>query len=144
MKNRRLLGDVYQFKLPNNKYAFGRIFKDACIAIYNEISDDPSNLPEEEAYLFIVGIYDYVLESDDWVVVANRPFENDEDAWPPPMYIKDQLTGEYRIYHKGKMRGATKEQCEGLEEAAVWNDEHIIERIMESFKNNRTIGDDQY
>ena len=130
IKIRLKLGNVYAILLPNGKYAFGRTFKDASIAIYNHIGGTMEDLPKDEEYQFIVGIYEDVLKSGNWPVVDNRPFVSQEEAWPPPTCIIDKISGGYSIYHKGEIRKSTKAECEGLEEAAVWDSGLIIDRIM--------------
>ncbi|MBT2740712.1 Imm26 family immunity protein [Bacillus sp. ISL-77] len=130
-KRKRIkIGDVYAIPLPNGKYAFGRIFKDAGIGIYKYIGESIEDIPKVEEYQFIVGVYEYVLKSGDWTVVEYRPFKSDDEAFPPPSCIIDSISGEYSIYHKGEIRSATKLECEKLEVAAVWADNHIIDRIM--------------
>jgi hypothetical protein len=129
-KKKIKLGDVYAIPLPDERYGFGRVFKDSCIAIYKHIGNDLEDTPKQEDYKFIVGIYDYPLQNGEWAVVENRPFLNDEDSWPPPQCIIDPIDGSYSIYYKGEIMNSNKEQCEGLEEAAVWGDNHIIDRIM--------------
>ena len=126
------LGDIYSIPLPDGKYAFGRIYRDGCIAIYGQISDSEDDIPPEENYQFVVGVYEHVLKSGQWKKVASRRFSNDEEAWPPPMCIIDSVTGGYSVYHKGKSRPSTREECSGFEEAAVWDANHIIDRIMGS------------
>ncbi|WCF09568.1 immunity 26/phosphotriesterase HocA family protein [Paenibacillus thiaminolyticus] len=124
------LGDVYAIPLPDGRVGFGRRFKDASIAIYQHIGDSMEDTPPDEEYQFIVGVYDDVLKSGQWPVIENRPFKDEEEAWPPPACIIDKLSGGYSIYQKGEIRQASKEECEGLEIAAVWEGEHIIDRIM--------------
>ncbi|MBP3966543.1 Imm26 family immunity protein [Paenibacillus lignilyticus] len=137
-KRRRLkVGDVYAIPLPNKKYAFGRMHMDGSIAIYKQVSESIEDLPQTEDYQFIVGVYEYVLKSGEWPVVDYRPFDNDEDAWPPPACIVDIISGEYSIYYKGEIRDSTKAECEGLETAAAWADNHIIDRIMGDDKWHR-------
>ena len=137
-KRRRLkLGDVYAIPLPNGKYGFGRTFKDAGIGIYKHIGDTKEDLPETEEYQFIVGVYSYILKSGQWPLVDIRSFKNEEESWPPPSCIIDKISGEYSIYYKGEMRDASKSECDGLEETAVWGDEHIIDRIMGDDKWHR-------
>lgn len=97
-KKRIKIGDVYAIPLPNDKFAFGRIFLDAGIAFYTHIGETKNDLLKNEEYKFIVGIYDYVLKSGIWDVVANRPFLRKEEAWPPPACIIDSISGEYSIY----------------------------------------------
>jgi len=130
-RRRRIkLGDVYAIPLPDGKFGFGRRFMDASIAIYKHIGEIIEDVPLNEEYQFTVGIYDYVLKSDEWPIIANRPFENEEAAWPPPACIVDQLNGSFSIYHKGEISPSNKAECEGLEIAAVWGAEHIVDRIM--------------
>lgn len=124
------LGDVYAIPLPNGKFAFGKTFKDACIAIYKQLSDTLIDTPKTEDYQFTVGVYKDVLQSGQWSIVDSRPFKNDDEAWPPPMCVIDSISGEYSIYYKGEMRTSNKSECEGLEVAAVWEAQHIIDRIM--------------
>jgi hypothetical protein len=129
-RKRIKLGDVYAIPLPNGNYSFGRVFKDASIAIYKHIGDSIENLPQKEEYQFIVGVYQDVLKSGIWPVVDSRPFNNEEEAWPPPGCIIDKISGEYSMYHKGEIRASTKDECDCLEEVAAWDSHHIIDRIM--------------
>ncbi|MDP4147334.1 MAG: Imm26 family immunity protein [Bacillota bacterium] len=124
------LGDVYAIPLANGKYAYGRSFKDACIAIYKHIGDNIYDIPKTEEYQFTVGIYKDVLQSGQWLIVDSRPFKDDDEAWPPPMCTIDMISGRYSIYHKGQFRASSKSECDGLEQAAVWEAEHIVDRIM--------------
>lgn len=139
IKRRRIkLGDVYAIPLPNGKYAFGRVFKDAGFGVYEHIGESMGNSPENENYQFNVGLYKHVLKSGEWTFIENRPFKNEEEAFPPPMCIIDQISGKYKIYYKGEIRKATKSECEGLEIAAVWADNHIVDRIMGDDKWHRS------
>jgi hypothetical protein len=124
------LGDVLAIPLNDGRFAFGRVLKDACIGIYRYVAiakDAPP--PLDTQYLFIVGVYRDVLTSGQWPVVARAPFGNEEEAWPPPNVVRDPIDGTCSIYHHGQMRPASLAECDGLEEAAVWEKEEIIDRI---------------
>jgi hypothetical protein len=125
------VGDVVQISLPDGTYAYGRIYKETALAVY-----EPGNPPESEDYQFIVGFNGGAVESGDWPVVAHRPFPNEESSWQPPKYIRDRLNGKCEIYYKGQTRPASEEECKGLERASVWNANHIVDRIMGSDKWN--------
>lgn len=136
-RQRYKLGNVYAIPLPNGKFGFGRTMEDAGFAVYMHIGESEIDVPQTEDYQFIVGVYKHALRSNGWVVVDNRPFKADEDSFPPPMCIIDKISGKYRIYHKGEIRNATKEECEGLEIAAVWDANHIVDRIVGDDKWHR-------
>lgn len=133
------IGDVFAIPLPNGKFGFGRIYRDASIGIYNHIGIDVTDLPQKEEYQFVVGVYEDVLKSGNWELVDTRPFKNEEEEWPPPYSIKDPITGKYSIYHKGEDRISTEQECKGLEVAAVWEADHIIDRIMGDDKWHRSM-----
>lgn len=131
MKQIRKLGNVYAIPLPDGKYAYGRQYKDPCIGISKFISNKIIKKPDFSEIDFFVGVYNDVLTSGIWPKVCNYPFESEEEAWGPPMYIQDQLNPEnYEIYYKGLIRKASKTECIGLERCAVWDSNHIIDRIM--------------
>lgn len=127
---RQKLGNVYAIPLPNGQFAFGRQFQEGAIAVYKHIGINIDDLPDNEDYQFIVGVYQKVLTCCKWPKVDYRPFEKEEDSWSPPEYIWDPFTGKYEMYYKGKRTPCTKAECKGLEPAAVWDDQHIIDRIM--------------
>ena len=118
-KKRVKLGDIYAIPLPNGMYGFGRVMRDAGIAIYKYTSNNVEDVSQIEEYQFIVGVYKDVLQGGTWTVVGNRAFNNEEESWPPKQYIVDKINGSYSIYHKGEIISATKEECQGMEEAAV-------------------------
>lgn len=134
------LGDVFQIDLPDGRYAYGRVYRDASVGIYRQVSDEPFLPPiSSYDYLFNVGMYEGVLTNGVCPIVGQYPFANNEEAWPPPKCIIDPISGEYSIYHKGQIRQASKVECDGLEEAAVWEIEHIVSRIMRELDTQENV-----
>lgn len=132
-KIRFKVGDVFQITLPNGKYAYGRVYKDASVGIYNHISDHPDAPPiGSRDFMFNVGMYEDVLSSGNCPIVGHDGFEDRESEWPPKNFIKDQITGKYSIYYMGEIKAASEEECKGLEQAAVWDLHHIVDRVMKS------------
>jgi hypothetical protein len=125
------IGDVIQFKLPNGRYAYGRLYSGIGVAIYRRRSDCPRNPPiGSRDFLFHVFMYRSVITNCVTPIVGHDPFLKGEDVESPRMYIKDMISGKFEIYHKGKSVPATRQQCKGLERAAVWDYHHIVDRIM--------------
>jgi len=124
-------GTVIQIALPNGKFAYGRLYKDASIGIYKQISDVPHRPPiGSRDFQFIVGVCDDVLTSGKCPAVGIDPFRTGEDLFPPPSCIIEPISGEYSIYHRGEIRLAFPEECQGLEITAAWDLEHFIDRIL--------------
>ena len=69
------IGDVLEIPLPNGKFAYGRVYDDAGVGIYEEISDTPGNPPiGSRKFMFNVGIYEDVLTTGEWEIVGERSF----------------------------------------------------------------------
>jgi len=94
------------------------------------VFDSPVEPPIKSPFAFIVGLYDDVLKSGHWPIVGHEPFASTDEEWPPPHFIKDVISGEYSVYHKGVVRRSSESECFGLEETAVWDVDHVIDRIM--------------
>jgi hypothetical protein len=77
---------------------------------------------------FVVGVYEDVVRSH--AVVGYDAVSAEEDDWPPPRRIIDPIDGSFTIYHRGEMRPATEAECRGLETAAVWDEHHLMERLV--------------
>lgn len=129
MARRIRVGNLYGISLPNGKMSFGRLMRDGGLAIYNHIGNNIFDLPQNEQYQFIVSIFNADINRD-LIYISNIPFATEELEWPPPSYICDAISHEYRIYHKGEISPSSKDKCIGLEQTAVWNSCHIIDRIM--------------
>jgi len=129
-RQRPKLGAILAIPLPNNTYAFGRLFKEYTLAIYKERKNIMYEIPKESDYDFFVTVYRSVICDGEWPVVGNIPFENEDDAWKPPNYMKDIFTGKFSIYEHGIISPSKEDDCKGLEICAVWEREHVIDRLM--------------
>lgn len=124
------VGDVVEILLPRGGVAWGRVLRDASIAVYRSEAGAHSPPTGSRDYQFVVGIYDDALKT--LPVVGKDPSASPEEDWPPPYCVTDKITGSKRIYHHGETRPADPAECEGLEPAAVWDLHHIVDRIERS------------
>src|SRR6516164_9012531 len=94
------VGDVIQVTLPTNRYAYGRVLRDASVAFYSGTTAEPGIPPiGSHDYQFVVGVYDDVPGSEGAPVVGHDPARGPEDDWPPPNSVRDPISGAMRIYH---------------------------------------------
>lgn len=128
MSRRKKVGDIYAILLPNGKYAFARLLRDLNVGIYNHLGENAQDIPNEDSYMFIVGVYKFVL--NEWVYVLHRPFPCSEDEFPPPRCVVDVIGKKYYIYNNGKMTLSDRETCCSLERVAAWDNNQLIDRIM--------------
>lgn len=139
-KKRLKLGDIYQISLPNGENAYGRLFKECTLAIYKGRYLDVKQLPDDENYECFISVYKDLLQDGVWKIVGNRKFENDEEAWTPPMCVIDAITKIGSLYYKGNIVSCSYEECKDLEIAAIWRRHHVIDRLMGDTKWEKLLG----
>lgn len=129
-KRRLKLGDIYEINLPSGKKAYGRLFKEYTLAFYNGFYRSFSELPNDAGYYRFICVYKDLLQDNEWKVVGNRPFQSEEEAWPPPACVVDAITLKGSLYYKGKITPCTYAECKDLEIAAVWDRSHVVDMLM--------------
>ncbi|WP_295068017.1 hypothetical protein [Ruminococcus sp.] len=134
---RRIVGNIGCFKMPDGRYGFGRIFQETAVAFYKHIGVSEGDIPQTEDYAFIVGVYDSGVRK--MKLVEKRAYSSIEEVTAPSMSIKDPISGEYSIYKEGMIIPSDYEECKELEVCAVWELEHIIDRLLGDNKWTPTI-----
>lgn len=131
---RRQVGDVASIALDDRgTLAYAIVLEHAKVAIF----DGRRGLDAASAVLhpplFFVSVMDNAVTSGRWPIVASCP-ERVAHLAPPPTFMQDPLNPErFQIYDRGSMRPASRSECEGLERTAVWDAEHVEDRIRDTY-----------
>lgn len=135
-KQKFSIGALLQIDLKNGQYAFGRVVNKEETLFYDFFTDNISNLNLAKIYsakeLFRVSVMKYAITSGQWTVIDNKPIEADL-ALPNKYFMQDMITKEFSVYHQGNIIPATYEDIKGLECAAVWEPEHVEDRLRDYF-----------
>jgi hypothetical protein len=126
------VGDLFRIDLPDGRFAFGCVLRDAAVGIYPGTyprSEFPVDL-EKVYYAFATGIYSDILPSGVCPVIGHREFASVDDEWPPPTCMLGGQGGQPAIYYKGRIVPCKPEDVVGLELTQVYELEHIIQRIL--------------
>lgn len=138
-KQRITEGAILEINIDNQYYTYAQILlKGLGYAFFDFKSEnkllDLSILLESKV-LFIVMVYNDVITNGEWKKVGK--LEIREDLRVQPMkFIQDALNpNKFRLYNPntGEMIPTTKEECKGLEVAAIYEAEHIEERISDYY-----------
>lgn len=140
MQNKKVrlrIGDVLNIDLGNGEYSFARVLE-TDVAFYNLKSTHIPSIQEilSTPILFRIHVMDYAIKSARWPVIGHASLE--DELQEPSMYFKqDPINGELSLYTESDgdyyERPATREECEGLECAAVWDPEHVEDRLRDHF-----------
>jgi hypothetical protein len=132
---KRHVGDFVKINLGDGFHTYGRILEEAQFAIYDCRSkvDVPIDVVADSAVLFFVSVMNHAVTKGRWPIVGSLPLSAALKN-PPPRFMQDAINkNSFRIYQKGKIRPATREECSGLEREAVWEPTHVEDRIRDHY-----------
>jgi len=137
---RRKEGAFIEIELENGKYSYGRILQHASYAFYDIYSDrkisDVSAIQKGNV-IFIIAVYKYAITKNRWKIIGIEELET-KYRLLPNKFMQDIIDPSlFSIYNPntGEMIPATKEECFGLERSAVWEPEHVEDRLIDHFEN---------
>lgn len=132
-------GAILEIEIENQYYVYAQILKKGLgYAFFNNKFVRKLNDYEvlnKTPILFIIMVYDDVVLKGKWVKVAKLPIR-EELLNLPMQFIQDKHNPQnFELYNPntGEISIAKKEQCIGLESAAVWAQNHVEERIRDYY-----------
>lgn len=135
----RTVGSIVKIDLSDNTFLLAQILDDG-LAFFDYKSNhlpDNLNFLLDTPILFILSVYHDVITKGRWLKVGKIPIRQDLQN-QPLKFIQDALEPEnFELYdpNSGDIVAATKNQCIGLEAAAVWEAEHVESRIIDYYNN---------
>jgi hypothetical protein len=133
--NRWQAGAVIRKKLSDGMHYYARLLEFPWAVFYRYRSALPENdLPSIAAHevLFIIAAHKTLLAKDQWETIGNLPLDGTLHR-PKERAIWDDAETCQIIDANNEMRPATPAQCAGLEIAAVWEPNHIEDRLDDAF-----------
>ena len=146
-RQQRTVGAIVKIPLDSSYHSYARILSQASFAFYDfRTKEDVSDLTEiiSSPILFIVAVFNDAVTRGRWVKVGKLPLEPYFQKLPRK-FIWDTIGLRFQIYDNGNIREATREECQGLERAAVWEPEEVEERLRDHYAGgpNRQIEEDK-
>jgi hypothetical protein len=137
-KQRRIIGSIHKVVLNSGLHSYVRILDKASIAAYDVLTDSDMLIEDiiNKKIVFIVAVYNDVITNGKWQKVGFKNLEENLLVLPVK-YIQDTLdNSEYSLYdpNTGTITPGRKEDCIGLEVAAVWDAHHVEDRLSDYFE----------
>lgn len=139
-RQKETIGSIVEIDLKNGNYTYAQLLENGTV-FFDYLSKEPlKNLEilNNSKILFIVTVYKDVITHGYWLKVGKLPIRKEFEVLPMK-FIQDGLDSKiFRLYdpNTGKMLSATKEECKGLERAAVWEADAIENRIKDYYEGN--------
>lgn len=136
-KVRRREGDLLKIDLGDGRQSYAQVAAEPLIVFFeggsvDELApEDLSRLP----VLFRLWVVNHAVTHGRWPVIG-RAALTPENREEPFFYKQDAITGKLTLYHSDFAaanweRTATLADCAGLEAAAVWEPEHVEDRLRD-------------
>ena len=138
------VGNFIAIAAKDGGYYYGRIRPHGIVAFY-DVRTDNLIFPGERSLrdflkisiAFSVCVMTHALKSERWKIIGWEPLEP-RFLNPLKFFIQDRASGKFRIYSEdGTMLPANRSEIEGLESAAVWDPEHVEDRLRDHFSGVR-------
>ena len=132
---RRTVGDFVKIRLDDKSHSYARVLDEPLFAFYDCVTSKDLSVEEVKKHqvLFKIWVMNRAVTSGRWSVVGNRPLEKEEQE-SPAFFKQDPVKpSSFVIYRNGVERRASYAECEGLECAAVWDPEHVEDRLRDHF-----------
>jgi hypothetical protein len=133
-KAARRVGDIVEIDMADGTFCFGRVLEEPLMAFYDlKVGTIPS-LDEivSTPILFEIWVMNHAVTSERWPVIGAMPLQNSLQL-PVTFFKQDPISKELSLYVNAQEFPATREQCKGLERAAVWDPEHVEDRLSDYF-----------
>lgn len=144
---KRKVGDILLIDLGSGHHAYAQVADKALVVFFAGVFDEEIldvQVPKLPV-LFRLCVSDHAITKGIWPIVGSQPL-TPENAQEPFFYKQDKINGRLFLYHStfaatNYERAASLNECEGLECAAVWEPEHVVDRIRDhvSGRKNRWI-----
>lgn len=134
-RQKYVVGSVVKVPIDETFHTYAMVLELPLLAFYDAKSEH--NVPIDEIIsrdiLFQVWVMKYAVTSGQWQVIGVAPVP--EELQDTPYFFKqDPLSpSTFCLYRHGQEYPATRDQCRGLERAAVWDPEHVEERLRDYY-----------
>ncbi len=144
-KQRITEGAILEINIDNQYYVYAQILTKglgyAFFDLKSKLKIQDLTILQKANILFIVTVYNDIITQGIWVKVGKLPIRNNLLV-QPMKYIQDiQNPNNFELYNPntGEIKKATREQCVGLECAAVWEANHVVDRIRDYYLGRSNI-----
>ena len=127
-------GNVFEIALPSGGFAYGMIVDLPLAAFFDARFTQRPLLADvlRAPAAFRIWVMDSCFTTDRWPIIGSAPVP--ESLQNQPTFWKfDRIARRFSLYESGHETPATRDQCLGLECAAVWSPEHVESRLDDHF-----------
>ncbi len=140
-------GAILKIPLDDVWFIYGQMLphENCEIAVYDsrtKVDINPNDIIRYPV-LFRVAVHKSVYNNGKWIKTGKASIPKDLSQ-PRETYIEDVISDKFSIYKLGDIRPASKEECIGLDCCAVWEANHVEDRINDHYAGRDCIWLDEF
>jgi len=134
-RQRRTVGAILEVPFDERWHTYAQTLKDADFAFFDCKTDQ--QMAVEDIILRPV-LFREAVHKSAWTTgrckrIGKAPLSPELEL-PVPKFIQDALRpDQFEIYVSGRIRPATRKECEGLQRCSVWEPNHIEDRLRDHY-----------
>jgi hypothetical protein len=139
MKKQKIIqGSILEINIKNQYYTYAQILDKGGYVFFDYNSEKrltDFSVLEDKPILFIICVYDDVIKQGHWPIVGKMNIRKNLNT-QPMQFIQDALHPDrFEFYNPntGESTPATREKVKGMERAAVWEANHVEDRIRDYY-----------
>lgn len=136
MSQRRIVGAIVKVPLNDGYHTYAWTLHEASFAFFDcRTNEEIKDLGQivSRPILFIIAVYKSAITKEKWKNIGKVPLDDRFSKLPLKFMQDSHDHTRFSIYDNGAIRPASREECIGLERAAVWEAEHVEERIEDYY-----------
>lgn len=144
MKKKASPGSLIQIDLGGGVFAYGQVIGKTQIAFFDyfgpALQNDKIQILDAQKVIFVLSVMDSAIKSGRWIVVGSTDLRAELKV-PKKYFIQDAITKAFSVYDSftGNISPARFSDISGLECAAVWEAEHVEDRLRDHRTGSRNI-----
>lgn len=138
-KQRITTGAILEINIEGQYYVYAQILQNGDgIAFFDYKTEEKLEdltILLSVRILFILSVYNDIITQGKWIKVGKLHIRKELEVLPMK-FIQDHFNPqnfEHYNPNTGEITKATREDCEGLERAAVWDANHVEDRIRDYY-----------
>lgn len=132
------IGSIVEIDIEGQYYVYAQIARNKQCVFWDFRTksrlNDLSQL-NGKPVLFIVDVYNYVISRGFWQIIGKMPLEERLSILPNQFIYHRNENPEFELYNPndGTISPSSMDECRYLERAAVWDKNHIEDRIRDHY-----------
>jgi hypothetical protein len=138
MAVKRSPGSIIRLQTADGLYSYGRVRTSPYITFYDHRTDAPDDdldaIVSKPALFTVAVSHSAFKRNGGWKVIGHRPLE--PQLQQPILNVRQPLGDPPRfeiVDDAGRSRPATFDECKELEPLAVWEQQHVEDRIVDHY-----------